>query len=104
MYHSDMEATHMTKNQASIQKAAWKLALAEGRVIKISEVTFKSYPTREAAQTALEALLSQGIRAEKIQTLPLLVTDDAKMITFGGATFEDCETFNKRAAVKKQAL
>ena len=34
------------------QSAQWRTALAEGRVVKIDAMTFKSYPTAELAKAS----------------------------------------------------
>jgi hypothetical protein len=54
----------MTKRKAAmIRKAEWKLALAEGRVIRVG-LAMTSYPTIEAANTALIAGREAG--AERV--------------------------------------
>jgi len=58
----------MTPRKArKIAAANWTLALIEGRVIKIDDLTMKSYPTIEATQTALQALLADGVNAKIIR-------------------------------------
>ena len=55
----------MTRKEAIARKAAWALALSEGRVVRYNGgMTLTSYPTVEAAQLALLTHARNGDNAE----------------------------------------
>ena len=57
----------MTKREARKRNQAWQTALAERRVLKIGETTFRSYPTQNAVRLAFLALRAQGIPCVVVQ-------------------------------------
>ena len=56
-------ANKLTKAQHRSNTAAWRLALAEGRVIRVSDTSFKSYPTAAATMDAVVLLRMSGYDA-----------------------------------------
>ena len=51
----------MTKKEAKARKAAYQLALSEGRVVRYnSGLSYRAFPTVEAAETFLANLLDDG--------------------------------------------
>ncbi len=58
----------MTKKQAKAANAAWRAALAEGRVVRSQEgMTLTAYPTVTKAQTAVMAMVALGLKAEIVE-------------------------------------
>lgn len=62
---------HVTKKQAyAASRAAWNLALTEGRVVRAHDnMSFTSYPTREAALAAVAVAHEAGLTAVEIVAL-----------------------------------
>lgn len=67
----------MTKKQAAAKKAAWRLALSEGRVIRYTsfdaalqcdQFSFVAYATKELAEETLRVQLARIGRRESIHT------------------------------------
>ncbi len=55
----------MTKREAKQARAEWNLAIAEGRAIRYQDgLTFKSYPTVDAAIAEMNVAKAAGIKAE----------------------------------------
>jgi hypothetical protein len=58
----------MTKKEAKARKAAWQLALAEGRVVNWNDgFSLTSYATVEQAQQALATIIANGLSAHIVQ-------------------------------------
>jgi hypothetical protein len=57
-----------TKKEAKARKTAWKLALAEGRVVRTNDGnTLTAYATVEAARRAVDTNLKVGLVAEIVR-------------------------------------
>ena len=58
----------MTKKEAKARKAAWRLALVEGRVVSINHgETLTAYLAVETARRAVEAYREVGLPAEIVE-------------------------------------
>jgi hypothetical protein len=56
-----------TKKEAIARKTAWKLALAEGRVVRFSDIRMTGYPTKERAEQAVKQAHAAGLPAEIVE-------------------------------------
>lgn len=59
----------MTKKEAKARKAAWSLALSEGRVVRFNDgLEFRSFPTADAAEAFRKLMRSQDVDATIVRT------------------------------------
>jgi hypothetical protein len=64
--HGSKYEANISKRESRQQRTDWARAVEEGRVLKVSDTTFKSYPTAQACDAAFVKLRAQGIPAQRV--------------------------------------